>query len=212
MAKVAPHPRLLSMLGNMHPEIAILMERVFLFTAKRVQPHSALPEGYVLPDGGDPWAWIQLDPELADLCGLRDCLSDPEVAERLALTRTIVPNPDEMHLPDAEGYKILLPGGVESQIHETVAQIRVGNRDFPFPPAHCLSAASRRVLSSFGTPNQRLVLSQEALETARSIGTQNQVSSVGDRGLETSAGQSTRGRATWYGELSFDSLSAVTRR
>ena len=185
------------MLGNMHPENAkpvergligshteATKERVFLFIAKRVQPHSALPEGYVLPDGDDPWAWTQLDPELADLCGLRDCLSDPELAERLALTRAIVPDPDEMpdrHLPDAEGYKILLPDGVESRIRwevsgdETVVHIRVGNRDFPFPPAHCLSAASRRVLNSFKTPNQRLVLSPEAMETARSIGTLFQV-------------------------------------
>ena len=181
-------PTSLSMLENMHPEIAIPMERgligshtgatkerVFLFTAKRVQPHSDLPEGYVLPCGADPWAWIQLDPELADLCGLRDCFFDPEMAELLALTRAIVPNPDEM--PDAAGYKILLPDGVESQMRcevsgdETVAQILVGNRDFPFPPAHCQSAASRRVLNSFKTPNQRLVLSPEALETARSIGT-----------------------------------------
>ena len=113
------HPPRLCPCWNMHPEIAIPTERGligshtgatkqrdFLFTAKRVQPHSALPEGDGLPDGAEPWAWVRLERELADLCGLRDCLSDPEMAERLALTRVIVPNPDEMpdrHLPDAEG-------------------------------------------------------------------------------------------------------------
>ena len=164
------------MLENVHPEIAISTERGLIGShtgATKEQPHSALPEGYVLLDG-----------ELADHSGLRDCFSDPEKAEHLALTRAMVPNPDEMpdrHLPDGEGYKILHPDGVESRIRwevngdETVAQIRVGNRDFPFPPAHCLSAASRRVLNSFKTPNQRLFLYPEALETARSIGTVYQV-------------------------------------
>ena len=209
-------PTSLSMLGNMHPEIAIPMERglvgshtgateerIFLFTAKRVQPHSALPEGYVLPDGHDPWAWIQLDPELADLCGLRECLSDPEMAERLALTRAIVPNPDEMPCQTQKGTRSSSQMEWESRIpwevsgDETVAQIRVGNRDFLFPPAHCLSAVSRRVLNSFKTPNQRLVLSPEALETARSIGTLYQVKA----GIASDAGDDQAsalwGIATW---------------
>ena len=40
------------------------------FTAMRVQPHGAPPEGTDLPVGEQQWSWIELAPEIADLCGL----------------------------------------------------------------------------------------------------------------------------------------------
>ena len=112
-------PTSLSMLGNVHPEIAIPMERgligshtgatkerFFLFTAKRcAASRSALPGGYVLPDGADPGHGFNWILNLRTIAGC-DCFSDSEMAERLALTRAIVPNRDEMpdrHVPDAEG-------------------------------------------------------------------------------------------------------------
>ena len=73
------------MLGNMHPEMGVpmergdignhtgcLKERLWLFGARRVQPHEAISVHYTLPSGAARWAWVDLDPELAALSGLSE--------------------------------------------------------------------------------------------------------------------------------------------
>ena len=84
-----------SIMANMHPEVALPMERaeignhvgrtkerIMFYTAEPIPPHSPLPPEYILADGHAPWVWAELDPDMASLCGLRSLLADPDAAEK----------------------------------------------------------------------------------------------------------------------------------
>lgn len=177
-------------LGNMRPEVAVPMkraevgnhvgatkERILFYTAPRVQPHEQLPEGLVLPDGVPAWAWVDLDMELAELAGLSDILGDPQLAEQSDLTRASVPASSAADrgdigefLPDAEGYVISLPDGVQTQLRYKIqngmakAEIRSGSRRWALLPEHSLQVACSRVLTCFQTPSMKLSFSPLAAE------------------------------------------------
>ena len=82
----------------MHPEIAVPMdrgalgsratkERILFYTGRPVPPHSAIPSAYVLPESHDPWAWAELDQDMAELLGMTELLGDPEAASHAQLPR-----------------------------------------------------------------------------------------------------------------------------
>jgi hypothetical protein len=83
--QTADKPTSWMLLSNMHPEMGVpmergdignhtgcLKERLWLFGARRVQPHEEISVHYTLPHGVSRWAWVDLDLELAAMSGLSD--------------------------------------------------------------------------------------------------------------------------------------------
>eukprot|EP00973_Karenia_brevis_P035045 4833074-Karenia_brevis.AAC.1 len=150
------------MLGNLHPEAAIPMdrglvgnhtgatkERAFIWTAPRVQPHEAIPEEYTWPAGVDKWLWVDLHKELAELSGLGEYFHDPEGAIRAGLQPAPAPAHappslpgSQTYVPHSEGCCLRLPDSVESRVRWVyrdglpVAQLRIANRSFNLPEEH----------------------------------------------------------------------------
>lgn len=169
-----------ALLGNMHPEMGVPMERgeigshigatkerLLLYGAPRVQPHDALPDGYTLPDGVTPWSWVPLDEELAKLAGLESVFRDPDAAAASDLQRAdAAPSMQVDYAPDEEGYLITLPDGVASRLRYKVSggvpvpEIRIANRDFELPDEHSLRSAARRVLKRFAKANRKMQRSE----------------------------------------------------
>ena len=213
-----------ALIGNMHPTIAVPMEReeignhtgatkerALFHTAPRVQPHDELPTGYMLPPGVPKWSWVDLDVELARLSGLEQFLDDPEAAARSTLLRASrAPSMgagsaslDVSFHPDEDGYLFTLPDGVESRLRyrmgggSAVAQFRVANRDFPTPQSHCLKTAARRVLLRFKQPNRRLVRDADATRAFTSLATLYNVKAAMAADMGNDADAALWGIAPW---------------
>ena len=185
-------PTTIAMNGNMHPEIAIPMERgtvgghtgatkerIIFYTAPAVPPHEGLPSDYVLPAGMAPWYWAEMDDDLGELCGLGHMLRDPELAASGGLQRVSPDAIDESGLfqPDCEGYVFNLPDGVVSQLRynmasgRPVAEFRIGFRAFPLPAEHDVGAACRRVFKVFAVPHVRLQPTEGAQQLMKAVET-----------------------------------------
>ena len=184
-----------SCIANIHPEVAVPMERgemgnhtgqtkerLLMYGAPRVQAHEALPADFILPEGAARWVWIDLEEELATLSGLEEYFQDPELARRheklvLASEESDAVGAEVDFLPNAGGYVFTLPDGVESRLRwkievgVPVAQIRISNRDFELPEEFSIVAASNRVLDRFSKKNRKIVRDDAAMNKAKSIQT-----------------------------------------
>ena len=199
-------------MSNMHPEIAVPMdraeignhvgctkERIFFYTAEPVSPHSSLPADYILPPGHTAWVWAEMDPDMAQLCGLRALVADPEggaLAEQEGNlcrasddTGGVFETSEEdaleeargvVFMPDAAGYDMKFPDGVSSRWRYriepgdskvAIMECRVGNRDIPLPQQHDVRAGAKSVLEFFG-PHTRLVFDASAQRLFAAVRTQ----------------------------------------
>ncbi|CAK0801158.1 unnamed protein product [Prorocentrum cordatum] len=186
----------LAWLGNIHPEIAVPMdrgalgshagatkERMFFYTGRPEPPHSALPDAYELPENH---AWAELDVDMAVLSGMKELIGDPEAAEQAQLPRARAhadEAPEEggdrsvRYRPDAEGFLFTMPDGVPSRLRycwandEWVAEYRIGNKNIPLPPSHEIAAAAERVSTLFSKAGETVTLSEVAAKLMRSVST-----------------------------------------
>ena len=115
-----------AILSNMHPEIALPMERaeignhvgctkerILFYTAEPVPPHSPLPAEYKLPEGFAAWTWAELDHDMASLCGLRALLADPDAAKQAEEEGQLArAQPDSAHIPEPNPDDVDMDHGV----------------------------------------------------------------------------------------------------
>ena len=181
--------------GNIHPEIGVPMdrgdigshtgatkERLFIYTARPVPPHSEIPPEYDLPADHERWIWAELDDDMAELLGMGSLLGDPEAAERSELARpeqgaeALRANAED-YRPDETGYDFTLPDGVRSRLRyrrdgdKWNAEFRVGNRAIELPAEHSLKEAAARVLNCFSSSGKTITLSAEAKKLMASLST-----------------------------------------
>ena len=158
-------------LGSHH---AATKERATIATGRPVQPHGPLPADYQLPPGFDRFKWVPLMPDIAAVLELTEGASSPDDAARS--WERANPDPSAVggevvgeatYLPDAHGFKVKLPDGVDSQVRFRLApatdkpsgfeaEWRISNRDFPTPAAHNLQICAARVFKYFDKPHMKI--------------------------------------------------------
>ena len=164
---------------------ACAKERLLIATQEPVQPHQALPEDYVMPDGHQAFKWVPLVPAVAKLLSLSKYCGSPAIAAD-SLPRAAVPSPEApeevvkgvAYVPDSSGFKVQLPDGVSSQLRFArdasaasgfVTEWRVANRSFALPPKHSLEKCTLRVLSYFAKPHTSIDPDEDALAMHQSF-------------------------------------------
>lgn len=181
-------PTTWSLLGNMHPQMGVLMERgeignhtgclkerLWLYGSRRVQPHADIPTDYTLPQGVQRWIWVDLDQELAEMSGLGSIFGDPAAASQSDLVQGSEGPTDGTSYPNSDGYTFTLPDGVPSRLRFRkhgevyVTEFRVANRDFPLPANHNIQEATKRVLLHFKQMGRKFSRSDEVKKQLTSL-------------------------------------------
>ncbi|CAK0858559.1 unnamed protein product [Prorocentrum cordatum] len=214
------------MTGNMRPSQYVPMERwesgshfahakerLMVATGRPVQPHEAPPTDFAPPTGHSSWTRAPLLPEIADALGLGEGAASPEAAERLRERPTdglpaldAAAEVEERFRPNANGYVVTLPDGVETRVRFRLAsdatlgfeaEWRIANRSFPTPAAHELQKCCARALAYFNEPHRVLTLTDRADVAFRSYTGCFNVQAATKRDKKDIEGAARMGCAPW---------------
>ena len=179
----------LGLTGNAHPSTVIPMlrgefgsdvtacsHRHLFCSGAPVEPHQALPNRLLLPEGTPRWLWPQLLECMVAPLGLPDGITRKAVAAAMYKPlRGAAPvdddsndekEADRLFQPNASGYAVTLADGSNSRLRYRKregaageawhAELRAANRDVPIPDGCSLKSMAVRVLDYFKAPHQKM--------------------------------------------------------
>jgi hypothetical protein len=213
--------------GNAHPSVYVKMEReeigihvaqckerFLVATAEPVQPHAPLPEDYTLPAGCARWKWVPLVPAVADVLGLDAGAQSPdsaaEIWKRVLGEQSARPegsqDTSDEYVPDAEGYEVVLPDGIHSQVRFRrdpehpkgyAPEWRISNRNFETPKEDDLESAVQRVCHYFEKSHAVIPFTDDAIKLHQSYQAGFNVKCFQNRSAGNVQGGARDGAAPW---------------